>query len=103
MRCDRRDLAREVIGREATFAETVRERIRRRDDPGAAADHRAEECHRHQGLRDVVELELVDAEQAMVGERADRLLHPEEPDQARELGEREVSLRRRRFVPRRRE
>ena len=39
----------------------------------------------------------------MRGERGDRLFHPEEADQPRELHEREVRLRVRCFVPRCRE
>ena len=100
VRRDRRDLASEVVGRETSLAEAVGQRVRRGDDLHARSDHRSEEGHGHQRLRDVVELELVDAEQPVRREGGDRRLHAEEPDDAGELGEREVRLRRRRLVPR---
>ena len=93
MRRDRGDLTREVIRREPPLPESIGQRVRRGDDLHSLPDHRAEEGHRHQRLGDVVELELVDAEQAVRRERVDRLLHAEEADDAGQLGERQVRLR----------
>ncbi len=99
VRGNRRDLPREVVGSEPSLAEPVRQRVRCRDDSHSGGDHGAKEGHGHQRLRDVVELELVDAQEAVRGEGRYRCVHPEEPDDARQLREREIRLRVGRLVP----
>ena len=103
VRRDRGDLTGEVIRREPTLPESIGQRVRRGNDPHSLRDDRAEEGDGHQRLGDVIELELVDAEQPVRRERGDRLVHAEEADDAGQLGERQVRLGIGCFVPRRRE
>ena len=97
------DLAQEVLGGEATFPELARKRVRRRDDGHAARGKLREEAGYEHGVARIVELELVDAENAVVGERFDRLVEAESADDVCQLDEGSESLRRRNAVEDRRQ
>ena len=66
-----------------------------------AGQHPAQERDRHQGVGHVVQLELVEAQQAVAANGGDRLVHPDEADHRGQLAEGQVRRRAGRGVPER--
>lgn len=93
-RRDLADLPLELLRREAAAAGFERRRVRGGDDPRPArAFHHALEKHgRHAGVRDVVELELVEADQVVPAKLRDALCQAHLDDGVGQLGERKVQL-----------
>src|SRR5690606_21073724 len=85
-------LALEVLGVEPAAPLRLRRRVRGRHDARAARQQRLQERLDHQRVARVVELELVDAQQARVAELGDRLRHAQRADQVDELLEAQVTL-----------
>lgn len=80
-------LAQEVGGREPALAELARQGVGGGGERHARVDQLAEQGGDQDRVARVVQLELVDAQEAVAGERLDRLLEAEGADQVGQLDE----------------
>ena len=86
------DLSHEVLGGETTLTELPGQGVRRRDDGHSALRELGEQPRDQHRVAGIVELELVDAQHAVVRELLERLVEAESTDHVGEFDERAERL-----------
>ncbi len=87
------DLPQEILGGETVVPQGIRQSVGRRREVHATLDERAEQGRDEHRVARVVELELVDGEQAVAAEGLDRRGEPERTDEVGQLDEGAERLR----------
>ena len=87
------DLAQEVLGRESALPQLVRQRVGRRRQADARLDELTQQRRHEHRVTGIVELELVDADEAIALERLDGRAEAQRTDEVGVLDERAEALR----------